>query len=656
MSRHLFAAATLLILAAPARAQLDPEPRTPYLWQVVLKAQPHPLLSGAFREQLKRDLAATLAPALGSLGTVEVVDLDDLPRDKWQPLWQQFDDKGFSALDATRDLTSAKTHFLTLEYKDGQYHLESRQHDGFTGLASPVVRKENVRAPELVGRTAGLMLDRDFGLAGTVEPGPRDEARIILRAGQIGRVDRFVKVGDIFAVSQVTKTNRPAPPPVRTATGKIIAPPPGSVPPPGLSAQPRSFTLLRVSEVGADGVLKCNVLTRWKVAMDPKKAAGYRCLKLGTTEEPLTVRLVSHSGALQKSAGQVRVRATETGFSAPDEPQDYFEFKNGVYRSPRPFANVACVVVSLVGGEAQQYPIPILGAEPVNLQFETSLQAAQAAEFVRAALSARARVDDARNAQSICFEATAKLIDKQKNEEALARARSGHDAADAADKGITDDLKQLKEQVGLSPDGPKLVAGIEQNLVAMREFNAKLKQHIGKLEEVVRREKDPTIGARQVQAEALAERIKLLLGRGDVDEAINAYDQLATLLPEGDEVKQVRDARDKLKAEWKPKSPAHAKARDYLLKTWPGVATIPDFKDSLPQIGAAVDECMKAGDRYTLRKLLSIFTGSIVKLKELTDPLDQNADADRKLAQDAKDVGEAMAALEARIQKFVKGE
>jgi len=43
-------------------------------------------------------------------------------------------------------------------------------------------------------------------------------------------------------------------------------------------------------------------------------------------------------------------------------------------------------------------------------------------------------------------------------------------------------------------------------------------------------------------------------------------------------------------------------------------------------------------------------------LKELTDPLDQNADADRKLAKDAKDVGEAMAALEGRIQKFVKGE
>ena len=215
-----------------------------------------------------------LAPALGQLGTVEVVDLDDLPRDKWDPLWQQFDDKGFSALGASRDLNGVKTHFLKLEYHDGQYHLESRQHDGFSGLASPVVRKQNVRAPELVGRTAGLMLDRDFGLAGTVEAGRRDEARIIPRAGQVGSIERFVKVGDIFAVSQVKKTNRPAPPPVRTATGKIIAPPPGSVPPPGLSADPRTYTLLRVNELGKDGVLHCTVLTMWAKPLDPTRAAG----------------------------------------------------------------------------------------------------------------------------------------------------------------------------------------------------------------------------------------------------------------------------------------------------------------------------------------------------------------------------------------------
>src|SRR5262245_61057824 len=206
------AALAVLFVAGPAAAQADPEPKTPYLWRVVLKAQPHPLLSTAFREQLKRDLVAALQPALGSLGTVEVLDLAEVPRDRWDPLWQQFDDKGFDALTAPRDLTGVKTHFLKIGYQDGQYHLESRQHDGFTGLASPVVRKQSVRAPELVGRTAGLMIDRDFGLAGTIEaiPGKADEVKVTVRGGQITGEDkslpytRFVKEGDVFAVAELS--------------------------------------------------------------------------------------------------------------------------------------------------------------------------------------------------------------------------------------------------------------------------------------------------------------------------------------------------------------------------------------------------------------------------------------------------------------------
>src|SRR5262245_6143509 len=102
MSRRVYVLAAIagLILTAPAAAQVDPEQKTPHLWRVVLKAKPHPLLSTAFREQVKRDLLATLQPALGSLGTVEVIDLDEIPRDKWDALWQQFDDKGFEAVAA----------------------------------------------------------------------------------------------------------------------------------------------------------------------------------------------------------------------------------------------------------------------------------------------------------------------------------------------------------------------------------------------------------------------------------------------------------------------------------------------------------------------------------------------------------------------------
>ncbi len=218
-NRVLFSvvASILVLRASPVYAQVDPEVKTPYLWRIVLKTQPHPLLSQTFRDQLKRDLEASLLPAIGSLGTVVVIDLAEIPRDSWETLWQQFDDKGFSALEAPRDLTVAKTHFLKLEYKDGQYHLEARQHDGFTGLSSgyagfgtPVIRKQSVRVPELVGRTAGILIDRDFGLDGTVEPilGNPKEVKVIVRGGQLGLLGSVRETGGCICGLRVSVTNR----------------------------------------------------------------------------------------------------------------------------------------------------------------------------------------------------------------------------------------------------------------------------------------------------------------------------------------------------------------------------------------------------------------------------------------------------------------
>lgn len=655
MPNRAFVAASIAVLfvAGPVAAQVDPEPKTPYLWRVVLKAQSHPLLSAAFREQIKRDLMASLQPPLGALGTVEVIDLAEMPRDKWDPLWQQFDDKGFDALTAPRDLTGAKTHFLKIDYQDGQYILEARQHDGFTGLASPVVRKQSVRAPELVGRTAGLMLDRDFGLAGTVEPvlGKTDEVKVTLRGGQLGPLDRFVKVGDVFAVAEIRKTDRPAPPPLRTATGKIIAPPAGSEPPPGLTSSSRQYTFLRVTEVGADGMLRCTPLSVYRNPIPGGgKIVGYRCLKLGTVEGPLKVRLVSSDPSSQKAVGLVTMRATEAGFTGTPDARDTLDYRDGVFRSARPISNVACITVTIGPTENKLFAVPVLGPDPIVLPFVIDPKAEERAAFERAVLGVLGRVADATNAQAICFEATGKLIDKFKNTEALARARGGFKAADDADKAIVDELNRLKEQTAASPDAPKLIAAVEQKLVSLRKHNVNLAEHIKKLEEVVAKENDPKVIARQIQADSLRERVRVALTRGDVDEAINVYDLLVTLLPDNPEVKT---KRDQLKAAWVPKSPEHARARDYLLKTWPAVSTIPDFKDSLPAIGSAVDECIKHGDHYALRKLLTVFSGAAVKLNELTAGLDPNIESDRKLATDASKVSEALAALEIKINEFL---
>lgn len=649
--------AGIAVLACPiavfAQPALDAEPTAPYQWRIVIQTRPHPLLTPAFRDGLRRDLLAALQPALGPLGTVEVFDLDSVPPGDREALWQEFMEKGFAALDAPRDLTGVKTHFLRIEVRDGVYHLESRQHDGFVGLASPVVRKQSTRAPELVGRTAGLMIDRDFGLAGTIEPipGTVEQVMVRFRGGKLAPLDRWVKEGDIFAVSQIMRANRPAPPPVRSATGKIIAPPPGSVPPPALTPAVRKYTLLRVAEKPADGAAKCTALTQFENAVAPgANVAGYRCLKLSTVTAPVSVRLITGGGGAA-SIPVANVRATDRGFDVPSETRDFLAFRNGLYRSSRPLSGVACVTVALGETRRERFPVPILGTEPVTLQFAVNEQAEEKAAFERAVLAVSTRAADARIGQATCFKAVADLIVAKKNADALARARAGFEAADTAVKVLSDEVQQLKPQADKSPGSENLLNAVEQQLAAIRETNRQLADRIKDLEAVVAKANDPANVGREVQAQAVNTRINLLLARGEVDEALAAYAQLVTLLPDDAEVKS---RRDKLAAEWKPKDDAHAKAREYMTKTWPALATITDLRDSLPQLRNAVDACKKAGDKYAFRRFLSILGGFPTKLAELIKDLDAGAAGDLKLLEDVKSIREVVGKLEQEIVEYLK--
>lgn len=657
MSVRVLSLAALLLAPVTASAQqrqpLDPEPTVPCLWRVVVQTRAHPLLTPAFRDGLRRDLLAALQPAVEPLGTVEVVDLNDVPRDRWDPLWQQFDDKGFAALDAPRDLSGVKTHFLRVEIRDGVYRLESRQLDGFAGIASPRVRQQTVRSPELVGRAAGLMIDRDFGLAGTVEldPGKADEVRVQFRGGKLGPLDRFVKEGDVFAVARITQTNRAAPPPARTATGKVIAPRPGTVPPPALTPTLRDFTFLRVAEAPKDGAARCTVLTRYQTAvpMGPG-VAGYRCLKWSTVQAPVSVRLVGGDGTAATTP-VANVRATDGGFPAQADPRDFLDFRDGLYRSTRTLSGVACVTVALGQTRVERFPVPVLGPDPVTLRFEVDAKAEERAIFERAVLAVSSRAADARVGQAACFDAVAKLITARKNADALARAKAGFEAADTIDKVLTEETQQLKAQADKAPGAGSFLSAVEQQLAALRVSNGQLAARIKDLEAVVAKENDPTALAKDVQAQSLNTQISLLLARGEVDEALGAYDQLVTLVPDSPEVKA---RRDKLAAEWKPKDGEHAKAREYLLKTWPALATVPDLKESLPQLRAAVDACKAARDKYAFRRLLGVLGGFPAKLTELIKDLDPNNAADLKAVQDAMAVREVIGKLEPEVAEFLK--
>lgn len=660
----ILAAAGVLLAGAPARAQFDraqieAESKQPYLWRVVLSAKPHPLITPELRERVRRDVVAALQTGIGPLGTVEVIDLATT-RDR-EPLWQQFEDKGFAALDAPRDLTGAKSHFLRLDYRDGQFHLEARQYDGFTGLASPLVRARDVRAADQVGRAAGLLLDRDFGLAGTVEADPKggDTVLVRVRGSALGPLAPHVAPGDVFSVAAVRKTSRPAPAPIRTATGKIISPPPGAEAA-ALTSTPRSFVLLKVTERTADGV-RCAVLPG-----DPKTlpvgngVIGYRCMKLGTVAAPVTVRLVGTDGAVEKTTTGVKVQASDAQFADAKEAKDLCTPNQQTYlfHANRELKNVACVTVTL-GGQSKLFAVPVLTRDPVTIPFIVDPVKARTAEYQRAVLATSAHATEARYAQTRCFEKLAELINKQKaetNKAALQHAKDGATAAEGAYAQGTDELKRLREQLDAAPNAKPLLEKIERELDALKQQNDKLKEHIGQLAKVVELESNPRTGAEAARAEALNDQIKFLLSLGDVEQALAAYDRLLALVP-GDTAK--RTERDKVKAEWEIKNDAHKKARDYLLNTWRAVATIEDFKtaavrqnDTDPPLRVHVDVCKKNGDHWTLLKLYLSISGSRAALNKLVEDIKQPTEADQKLLTDADAVKKALDAMEQELFAF----
>src|SRR5438552_6557453 len=141
--------------------------------------------------------------------------------------------------------------------------------------------------------------------------------RVRLRGGRLGPLDRYVSIGDVFAVTAVRRTTRPAAEPVRSATGKVIAPTPGAVPKPAFPPEVREYTYLRVIEPPRDGVCTCLVLTQYADPFPVRgQIAGYRCLKLTTTAAPLAVRVVRGDGRRHEEESKLRVWATANRFTA----------------------------------------------------------------------------------------------------------------------------------------------------------------------------------------------------------------------------------------------------------------------------------------------------------------------------------------------------
>ncbi len=270
----------LLAAALPARAALDAEAKTPYQLHVLLHIADNRALTPLFQQELERTLRDQLRQSFGALAEVRV-ERKQLSEIAARGLEQ--------ALDGLERTDDTQTHFVLLDFTGGQYRLQSRAYDGMTGQAAAIVRRVETGDRALVPILAARLVEQGFAPVGTVTAATRGknvDVRMALKGGGLGvPLSRWVKAGDVFAVSRVVRQRKDQ------------------------QASRVRWALLEVREVLPGGVCRCRYWRRFVEddLRDTPGVLGYRALKLATSEEPVRLRVLDEETQQPLDGTEVQV-------------------------------------------------------------------------------------------------------------------------------------------------------------------------------------------------------------------------------------------------------------------------------------------------------------------------------------------------------------
>jgi tetratricopeptide (TPR) repeat protein len=625
MTRLLTAILGLAVVPAVTWADRGPELTKPYNLNVVVGFGEHRLLTRVFKDRVKRELHDSLQAALGEMAKVAVVDLAADP----DPRFKEVEAKGLrQALEegSWKTLADVKTHFVLIDFADNQYVIHTRQHDGYTGLASPVVRKAQVWDPVLVASTAARLIDRDFGLVGTVVDRSNLQAvRLELKGGKLGvPLDAWLKKDDVFAIALVRSGSN--------GDWSLRVP----------------DALLQVVDPPQEGVCRCRLLSRFKEHpwdLTPGQGVrGYRCLKLGTTTAPLRLHLVDRDTLVPILSG-VAVSISPRDFD--DAKAEGHAVKDGFVNTDNPIANVAFVRVLSGGSTLARIPVEILDDRPRVFQLSgINEQTSKRGEFERRRKRWEGLLNERLGVVSDLRKELNKLIEANSLEAALEKAITGR-------KGIEDDINGFSEELGNLKTAArdvgaqeKLLANGGERLKELRQREEEIKNSIKNLEEVIKQE--------PIKREALAlvDQAKGLEEQEEYEQAIQVYEKA---LAKGVELpEKVRTHLAKLQQDWAVKSPEHASARKFIYETWPKLESASQLKERIDEAARMFQVCQQAADRLTPRMLLKANLAHVTRLNNQLEGLKGQVNEDsKKTAETITEVAEKLGKLTEAVTAYL---
>lgn len=611
---------TLLIAGFPISAALDAETKVPYQLRVVVQIGEHPSLTPHFRSEFKKELRDQLQAALGSLARIEVIDVSTVQKENWEPLWKLVDEKGLQTLDTHNLVGGGKTHFLKLDFIDGQYEIQTRQHDGTSGFVTPIVRKVRLHDRDFIARQAGLLIGQDFGLVATLDPtGGTDRFYLKIKGSGIGDVQRWVKPGEVFAVNAIRQERRRDPlPPGSKGPAKSLTVQTGN--------RLDGVLLVATGPVEADGRVPVRMFHRYDDPLSARGAIGYRCVKLGTIEAPLRLQLVDAGGAILKQPSLAVYARTDT-FPDGDRESDQTALKQGAFVSKDPISHAAMVRVMLGDRRVARIPVEILEdrVETRIIRLDPTAEARDRLEAERRGLSTR--ITDERLIQIRVFQEITALEQMDKKVEALDRGEVTLKLLEAASIELEEEIGKLKERAGKDlPNDPDFTADSARQLGILRGKQTELQRHLDDLKAAITADNDPTVVAKKKKIQDLLRAAELLVTQAEYDAALAKYEEALTETKDDAAARQrIETPYLSLKNAWSVKlgDAAHADARRFITETWPKLATLTEVRDLLPNARRAFEKSKAVGDRLGLNKMnaasVEVVTRFADELKKLSD-------------------------------------
>jgi tetratricopeptide (TPR) repeat protein len=581
---------TLAAQPKPPSPQLNKEwLESPYQLTVQLHVQEHPLMTPAFVKGLERELGDTLQGDLNKICNVVVTT------QKSQTM-EDIVSKGWSVLDALNRIDDKKTHYVRVLYHEGgEYEIQSRQVDGYTGTVTPL-RKARTTDRLWVSRQAALMVTQDFGMAGLVNVADSVDkvVRVRLKGANLAQPDSIrLQAGEVMGLIKVMKQG-----------DKV-------------SAAPVEGALLYVTSVQGGDNVATQLFSRFPVDIKKKergKDPEYRVVKLGTRWAPLQLRVVDRETRLPISGVGVSI-CPGGDFEKGGTPIGATDAQGRV-RSKEIYRNLAFVRLTQPGRNPVNLPLPLLDDQFADCMLAGNALAQRNQEFLFVLRGWQRRRTEAFTTLNGGTQELNKLLRKDKEREALDEAKKLLAQVDEDITALRNELDSITNKQAAEV-GEQAVAAAKGESIYIDQLNAGKE----KLVELIQDLETPSPASRKIREAREFEE------KGDAAQAIEAYDAALKLDPSR---KKIETYVAGLKKVWNIKAPDLDKARKFIFEAWPALDPN-ELDEHEKELDDAVKALEKHSDNLSALKLFKVNLEHREKLSTARSSLnDNNADDQEK--------------------------